>query len=325
MKPLPLLRLLGLACLAACSERAETPRAPDAGDSASAAAAATTAAREESWPGLPDFGDPRHFLSLDSLWWSEWEDPVAGDRLARLRALGIPVVRGGEVEESPNDFHFVDFSGDGVRDVVYNGPWIEMREGEVAAMEGDRLLFYQVIGGRAVRVFEEHASLQRIWRGRAGEPISFRAVHYGCCGEMVLHIAYYRPEARGDTVRYRLWHRILGSSDAEPPERFLVEPKRFTVTQDRYTLRYSPEISGEDRVWEGHGNASAEYGRGARGVALAEAADATGRVWWYVLMDGRTPPTAEPKDLDWHEDNLPDDRLGWMSSRFLAAEPAPGR
>jgi hypothetical protein len=325
MKPLPLLRLLGLACLAACTERGETPRAPEGGDSASAAAAVATAtsagARDEPWPGLPDFGEPRRFLSLDSLRWAEVEDPVAGDRLARLRALGIPVVQGGEVEESPADFHFVDFSGDGVQDVVYNGPWIELREGEVAAMEGDRLLFYQVIGGRAVQVFEAHAALQRIWRGSAGEPIRFRAVQYGCCAETHLLIEYYRPEVRGDTVRYRLHHRILGSAETVPPTRFLARPRRFTVAQDRYTLRYSPEIGAEEGVWEGHGNASAEYGRGARGVALAEATDATGRVWWYVLMDGRTPPLdASPEG--WPEE-APQDRLGWMSSRFVTEEPGP--
>lgn len=75
--------------------------------------------------------------------------------------------------------------------------------------------------------------------------------------------------------------------------------------------------------WDERGNVMAEYGRGARGTALAERTDSTGRVWWFVRMDGATPPRdahiSAPED---HAGRvLPTDRLGWMSSRFLA--PAP--
>jgi hypothetical protein len=127
----------------------------------------------------------------------------------------------------------------------------------------------------------------------------------------------------------------VGEGDGTYPERSSPPPsaKRgrgppaagaIHLSNDRYLLRESPGIDpatadGEDG-YRWHGNALAEYGRGARGIALAEQTDATGRVWWFVRMDSGTPPlsaqfAAAP------DDPLPTDRLGWMSSRFLQVEP----
>ncbi|HEU0077338.1 MAG TPA: hypothetical protein VFQ76_06790, partial [Longimicrobiaceae bacterium] len=136
-----------LAFLAACSAPADN--APAKTDTAPAAALAPdrpAAARQEA--DLPDWGDPRSFLSLDSLRWAEWETAPPADRDARLRELGIRPIRADSIVEfdpkdgyDPNgegadDFHFVDFSGDGVADVVYDGPWFVRNENGFGALEG---------------------------------------------------------------------------------------------------------------------------------------------------------------------------------------------
>lgn len=126
-------------------------------------------------------------------------------------------------------------------------------------------------------------------------------------------------------MRYAPHRRVQAREGVEVPATFLPRPRAFTVANDRYLLRESPAIDppteeGADwNRWEGHGNALAEYGRGARGIALAERTDATGRVWWFVWMDGRTPP--RDAQFQEHEDGPRLDRLGWMSSRFLTPDP----
>lgn len=332
-----------LVLLAACA-------GPDATEDARAADASTPAAQlgdarrppapESTDP--PDFADPRLFLGLDSLPWAEWETDAPADREARLRALGIQPVRADSVAQSgaadgydPTgeraiDFHFVDFSGDGVADVVYTGAWYVHTENGFGAMEGSHLKLWQVIGGRAVQVMDHHGSIQRIWKGAPGQPLAFRTVHYGCCSDPSWTIEYFRPVRAGDTVRFERRLGVLGRAELEIPTQFMSAPRRFTVANDGYLLRGSPRV--QDRPageypewyeWDGRGNVMAEYGRGARGTALAERTDSTGRVWWFVRMDGATPPRdaqfSAPED---HAGRvLPVDRLGWMSSRFLTPVP----
>ncbi|HEX2208672.1 MAG TPA: hypothetical protein VHG93_13380 [Longimicrobium sp.] len=337
--------LPALLLLAACSGSDAGKRASTDGAAPSAAnlqqpAAPAVAAREAAEP--PDFADPRRFLDLDSLRWREWEtDPPAG-RMARLRELGITPVRTDSTVEfdpadgyDPNgenvkDFHFVDFSGDGVADVIYDGPWFIRNENGFGALEGSHVKLWQVIGGRAVLVLDHHGAIQRMWKGHAGQPLAFRTLHHGCCADPEWKLQYHRPVRRGDTVRYELHHHVMGREGLELPVRFLDAPRRFTVANDRYLLRAAPRVQdtvgpGEEDwyTWNGRGNVVAEYGRGAHGTALAERTDSTGRVWWFVRMDGATPPLAAQSQApeDEHGRRAPVDRLGWMSSRFLT--PAP--
>lgn len=335
--------LLALLLLAACSEpRAASNTASAGTQSAPAADSSTAHAATRDVPGVPDLGDPRLFLDRDSLRWAQWEGQRPADPEGRLRELGIQPIRADSIVEfdpadgydpngeSARNFHFVDFSGDGVADVIYDGAWFMRNgEGEFGAGEGSRLKMYQVMDGRAVMVMEHHASIQRVWKGRPGEPVSFRTLHHGCCADPEWSIEYHRPVRRGDTVRFEAHYRVMGREGIVMPATFMDRPRQFTVGNDRYLLRESPGIDpatadGEDWYrWEGHGNALAEYGRGARGTAIAERTDSTGRVWWFVRMEGGTPPrdaqTSAPHDPAGRE--MPVDRLGWMSSRFLTVEP----
>jgi hypothetical protein len=325
--------LLALAAaLAACGDAAERPSAAAPAASPSAPQAAAPAASSND-ADLPEAGDPRRFLDTIPLRWADWERNPPADRAARLRELGItpirrdsvtgPVVDGYDPDgERVQDFHFVDFSGDGVADVIYDGAWFAVQEGNLGALEGTRVKLYHVIGGRGVPVAEHHGSVQRIWKGRPGEPLSFRTMHHGCCADPQWSLTFFRPRRRGDTLGYEPYRNVMGREDLEIPKQFMATPQPFTVNQDGYLLRSTPRIAGSAAGWlDGTGgNAMAAYGSGARGTAVAERRDSTGRVWWFVRMDGRTPPR-EAQFEDDPNSRTPTDRLGWMSSRFLS--PAP--
>ena len=337
------LSLLALLLLAACSERPAANAASAGQRSAPATDSPQAPAVSRGVPDLPDFVDPRRFLDLDGLRWAEWETRPRGDHAARLHALGIRPLRSDSTGarepfdttemagydpygERAGDYHFMDFTGDGVDDVIYSGAWYERNENGFGALEGTRIKLYQVMDGRAVQVLSYPGAVQRIFRGARGQPISFRVVTHGCCADPQWSADYFAPTRAADTVKYAPYRRVMGREGIVMPARYMDRQRPFTVSNDRYLLRESPGIDpktadGEDWYrWEGHGNALAEYGRGARGIALAEQTDSTGRVWWFVRMDGGTPPisaqlTPAP------DDPLPTDRLGWMSSRFLRVEP----
>ncbi|HYR07759.1 MAG TPA: hypothetical protein VEQ60_08315, partial [Longimicrobium sp.] len=159
-----------LLLLAACSgsdDAAERARPADAAPAASTQLAQPSAAQAED-ADPPDFGEPQLFLNLDSLRWAKWETEKPPSREARLLALGIRPVRADSMVEfdpsdgyDPNgeraqDFHFFDFSGDGVADVIYQGPWFVRNENGFGAMEGSHFKLYQVIGGQAMEVMDHH-------------------------------------------------------------------------------------------------------------------------------------------------------------------------
>jgi hypothetical protein len=337
------LRLLPLLLLAACGEESRPAGEPASAvtDTAPAAASALTPPAVSAAPQPPDAGDPALFLDLDSLRWSTWETARPADDEARLRELGIRLVRSDDPRgqkapgapydpdsygEEARDYHFVDFSGDGVADVVYSGPWYEVREGQFAALEGSLTRLYQVMDGRAVLVRTFTGALQRVWKGPAGGPVSFRTVHWGCCGEPHWEISYHAPRIAGDTVVFEPYLRVVGREGMVMPTRFLDAPRPFTVKNDRYLLRASPGMDPPldyEEPWEDRGNALAEYRAGARGVALAEQADATGRVWWFVRMDGSAGGLLDAQYARIQDDVIPMDRLGWMSSRFLESATEP--
>ncbi|HEX8455301.1 MAG TPA: hypothetical protein VF647_24700 [Longimicrobium sp.] len=328
-----MLLLAGTVSMFACNDAAKRPSDVKAGTVAPAHdSAAPVAASRDADP--PEVADPRQYLNLGRMRWEGWETKPPADRFARLRELGITPNRNdtitGRVEdgydpagERAEDFHFVDFSGDGVADVIYDGAWFEINtEGQVAGMEGTRLKMYQVIGGRAVEVMEHHGSILRLWRARPGDPPSLLIEHVGCCSEELWSVSFYRPVLTGGKVGYEHYRTVLGRQELDVPKQFTGSGRRFTVTQDGYLLRAAPRIDTTDvwPNWGDRGNAMAVYTRGARGTAYAERRDATGRVWWFVRMDGRTPP-AEAQIRDEPDSPVLTDRIGWMSSRFLTTAP----
>jgi hypothetical protein len=320
--------LLALAAtLTACGDAAERPSGAAPAASVSAATAAAVSSNDSD---PPEIADPRQYLNLGRMRWADWETQPPADRVARLRELGITPIRSDSVSEPvvdgydpagerAEDFHFVDFSGDGVQDVIYDGGWFEISEGQLSTMEGTRIKLYQVMEGRAVEVMKHHGSIKRLWKARPDESVSLLVEHVGCCSEERWSVSFYRPVRTGAKVEYEHYRTVLGRQELEVPKQFTGPARRFTVNQDGYLLRARPTIDTTDvwPNWGDRGNAMAVYTKGARGTAYAERRDATGRVWWFVRMDGRTPP-AEAQAVEEPDSPVLTDRVGWMSSRFLS-------
>lgn len=323
-----MLLLASAVSLSACNDAANPP---SAGRAIAAAPALRAASSGAAWKDTdpPELADPRQYLDQRPMRWADWEMQPPADRLARLRELGITPLRrdslarpiddeyGTEPDgERAEDYHFVDFSGDGVADVIYDGTHYSQYEGRLSTAEATHVKLFQVIGGRAVEVFGHHGAVERLWKGRPGEPASLLVTHGEHCMDAEWSLAFFRPVRAGGRVGYEPYRYVVGTEDIEVPKQFTSPRRRFTVDRDGYLLRSNPEIDTSS-----YGNQIAVYPRAARGIAYAERRDATGRVWWFVRMDGRTPPTkARPREED-PSSPVRTDRVGWMSSRFLTPVP----
>ena len=86
----------------------------------------------------------------------------------------------------------------------------------------------------------------------------------------------------------------------------LKEISNFTVLNNNYNLRYSPEILNEpcEKYPNGTnycGNQYLTLRVGTKGTAISKSTDETGRVWWLVQI-----PINSKKS-----------RIGWLSSKYV--------
>ena len=102
------------------------------------------------------------------------------------------------------------------------------------------------------------------------------------------------------------------------PSEYDIEPILFEVKNEMYYLRLAPVIDNEKMNYEINikGNVIAEYGLGAKGYALAEKKDDTGRIWWFVIMLNNNLPIKSMFSEGSNNENK-FYSIGWMSSRYL--------
>jgi hypothetical protein len=268
---------------------------------------------------------------MEPLDWSALEVDV-GDKMALLQRfiadcpnLGLTQTLG-PVEGNPQwvdsvegNFHFVDFSGDGVVDLVYSG---RIWTCDVGFFEGMQTVLYHNYKGELTRVVLTAGRITGAWRPGPWEPTSFLVREDGCCDAeySVYHILH--PErARDGTLTYTAGNYVYSRRAMELPDVRFELPRPFRVRQDEYNLRDAPKIP------QYTDNILAVYGKGATGIAVGEATGPEGRVWWFVVMDAPTRPlrvrelSYETMFRDPADPRVGGRYAGWMSSRYLDVLP----
>jgi hypothetical protein len=257
-------------------------------------------------------------MRTDSMDWSAIDRAHPRPTAAALRAMGICP---SEVEQGAPYFHLVDVDADGRLDLVYSGPNTFCK----GAAEGENTTVYANRGARLQRIFQAYGGLVGMWRVAPWQPFTLVVRQDGCCADWARHLVAFHPRAGRDGWRYDEVTSVETTYETRLPKSALPAPRAFTVGQDAYNLRIAPVVDdtaeGQFMVDDRHGNVHARYARGSRGLALSEETDATGRVWWFVVMQspavGDAPVTG----------NVPTWKAGWMSSRFVVpdAEAPTGR
>lgn len=259
-------------------------------------------------------------LERNELDWSAWEVDVGEKRALLERLLGDCPNLGitsypGPVE---GNFHFVDFSGDGVVDLVYSGQNWACDQGYG---EGTITVFYHSRQGKLTRVARSIGHITGAWRPGPWEPFTFLVKEYGCCdAEYIVYHHLHPARAPDGSMAYTAGNYVYSHRYVELPEVRFDLPRPFAVRQDEYNLRASPKIP------EYPDNIRAVYGAGATGVAVGEATGPEGRIWWFVVMDAATRPLRVWDFYETWVGNPADPRaggryVGWMSSRYLDLLP----
>lgn len=260
-------------------------------------------------------------LERNELDWSAWEVDVGDKRALLGRLLGDCPNLGSRSSLGPveGNFHFVDFSGDGVADLVYSGEIWYCDEGY---FEGMMTRLYQTRRGKLTQVASSIGHITGAWRPGPWEPITFLVRENGCCGSQheVYHFLHPNRTADG-SMTYTAGNYVYSQGYVELPEVRFDMPRPFSVRQDEYNLRASPKIPEN-----ADNNILAVYGMNATGLALGEAPGPEGRVWWFVVIDAAYRPLRVWDSYETYAGQVGRPGtggryVGWMSSRYLYPLP----
>lgn len=208
--------------------------------------------------------------------------------------------------------HIMDFNGDNLDDVIYNG--------YIAGSEAEYINIYMNIGNSFVKIFTETQHIHKmVFKNGKVNKLYIR--DGGCCCDYIGTNKIFSVDYSSELPKINPVSQMqfVNISREEYPDKYFDKPIKFEVLNDKYNIRFSPVIDDTTRVGYcfdiKNGNSLGKIKSGSIGYALAEKADTTGRTWWFVAL---TPNTGIYEPIYYDETILPNSyKLGWISSRFV--------
>ncbi len=215
------------------------------------------------------------------------------------------------LSELSNCLHVIDFNGDGIDDIIFNG---------YIANESKYIIIFINTGKSFVKIFTEHQEIHKIvFKNGKVQQLYIR--DGGCCCEYIGINKIYSIDYSSALPKINLMSQMqfINNSVEEYPSHYFDKTIKFEVLNDQYNIRFSPIVDDITEVgycgWDENGNSLGKIKSGSIGYALAEKADSTGRIWWFVALQ---PTTEIYKSIYYDETILPNSyKLGWISSRFV--------
>ncbi|MDN4165550.1 hypothetical protein QWY31_08560 [Cytophagales bacterium LB-30] len=204
-------------------------------------------------------------------------------------------------ENLPELFHLINLNNDLYPDILFY--WPDNSNEPI-------LEFYLNQGDNLAMVLEKRGKITKLDINRMNGQISLNLYEVGYTSSPFLnryHLININP-SQTDTFISSDSYLYFGGT--EIPQIFTLS-KPFEVTQSKYRLRLSPLISDSNIV--------CELTMGDKGLALAEKTDATGRVWYFVIVENNIRKS--PNEFYYIDAETPEGfnekMMGWLSSRYL--------
>lgn len=215
------------------------------------------------------------------------------------------------LDRNLKSFHVVDFDIDGDDDIIFSG---------AGGTDSKQVILYRLSDGKYTPILNIFGEIINISNPFTGSPLILTIIHYPFDPPDILrNIETYSPVMINDQYEYLVSSKICFIEYTEFPTSFNMKLP-FVINNNKYNLRLSPRIDHDTEYFEGRkGNIIAEYSKGAKGIALAERTDDTGRIWWFVMMHNNVMPQ-NTLFVNTGNNKVPFHSLGWVSSRYLTVD-----
>jgi hypothetical protein len=210
-----------------------------------------------------------------------------------------------------NRLHIIDFNGDGLDDVIFNGH---------TGSEVEYIIIFINIGESFVKIFTEYQQFHKIvFENGKAHKLYIR--DGGCCCEYIGMNKIFKVDYSSEFPKISLVSQMqyINNSVERYPNHYFDKPIKFKVLNDKYNIRFSPVIDDITEIYYcgelRNGNFLGKIKSGSIGYALAEKIDSTGRIWWFVALNSDT----EIYESIYYDETVNSNtyKLGWISSRFV--------
>ena len=211
-------------------------------------------------------------------------------------------------DDLENDLHVIDLNADGLYDIVFDGQsGGEPREISIYLNTGDNF--------ENVLTVQQGISKMKFDNGVLSELI---IRDWGCCAEILETIKVYKVEENGKFLIFKLLNKFQYIDQTKLPQDFWVESKTVKIVNIDYNIRFSPEINDTTDFYifgKTVGNIVGKLSKGNLVTAIAESADTTGRVWYFVIIN----PKIHIKESLFYDATYEEKsfKCGWISSRYV--------
>jgi hypothetical protein len=207
--------------------------------------------------------------------------------------------------------HVLDFNGDGLNDIIFNGH---------LASEPEYIIIFINTGDSFIKIFKEIQKINKVVveNGR----IQKMYIQDGdCCCDYLLTNKIFNVDYSSELPKINLISQIqyLNTRVEKYPNNYFEKAIKFEVLNDKYNIRFSPIVDDKTQAWHcgepRDGNSLGKIKSGSIGYALAGKIDSTGRVWWFVALH---PNSKIYESIYYNDEIRPNSyKLGWISSRFV--------
>ena len=218
---------------------------------------------------------------------------------------------GGDMSNLEACLHVVDFNGDGLNDIIFNG---------YLGGEAKYIIIFINTGQSFAKIFTEIQEFYKVVFEN-GKIQKMYIQDGGCCCDYMLTNKIFSVDYSQNLPKINLISQMqyLNNSVEKYPDNYFEKPVKFEVLNDKYNIRFSPVIDDTTKVGYcgelKYGNSLGRIKSGSIGYALAEKTDSTGRVWWFVALH----PNSKIYESIYYDDDIRPNsyKLGWISSRFV--------
>lgn len=223
--------------------------------------------------------------------------------------------------EFKKEIHVLDFNGDGLDDIVYEGK---------SGGEPQEVAFILNTGDGFKVVFRETQRINKL------DFINHKLTNayfedWGCCEDYIDFYKIYHLEYNGADPVFKNTYTTASINSTYYPKKFLKKPIYFLILNDNYKMRLAPIIDDttvkDNKIPEMTiiGNTIDTLNKGTKGRAVAAQSDKTGRVWWLVEVDRDYSAYGfffyEQEANTFYKESADTThraaKMGWISSRYV--------